>query len=51
MPSGQLPKSPASSSLYDASLHTFVESPPLRLGKFLFGDEKDFFDNIDPKQL
>ena len=42
MPPGQLPKSRASSSLYDASPHTFIGSPRLRLG--------DFFDSIDPTE-
>jgi hypothetical protein len=43
MPSGQLPKSLASSSLYDASPHTIVGSPHLQLGKFAFSDAKRLF--------
>jgi hypothetical protein len=43
MPSGQLPKSLTSSSLYDASPHTIVGSPHLRLGEFVFSDAKGLF--------
>jgi hypothetical protein len=43
MPSGELSMSPASSSLYDASPHTIVGSPHLRLGKFAFRDAKRLF--------
>jgi hypothetical protein len=43
MPSGQLPKSMASSSLYDASPHTIVGSPHIQLGKFAFSDAKRLF--------
>jgi hypothetical protein len=38
-----LPKSLVSSSHYDASPHTIVGSPHLRLGKFAFSDAKRLF--------
>ena len=43
MPPGQLPKSPASSSLYDASPHTFIRSPHLWLGEFVISNAKRLF--------
>ena len=43
MPTGQLPKSLVSSSHYDASPHTIVGSPHLRLGKFVFSNAKRLF--------
>jgi hypothetical protein len=43
MPLGQLPKSLASSSLYDASPNSTVGSQHLRLGKFAFNDAKRLF--------
>ena len=43
MPSGELPKSPASSSLDDASPHTIAGWPHLRLRKFAFSDAKRLF--------
>src|SRR5262245_19710993 len=48
MPSGQLPKSPVSSSLYDASLHAIVGSPHLRLGKVAFSDAKRLSRQLRP---
>jgi hypothetical protein len=43
MPPGQLPKSPASSSLCDASPYIFIRSPRPRLGKFVFSNAKRLF--------
>src|SRR3974390_3325931 len=43
MPTGQLPKSLVSSSHCDASPHTIVGSPHLRLGKFVFSNAKRLF--------
>jgi len=49
MPTGQLPKSLVSSSHYDASPHTIVGSPHLRLGKFVFSNAKRLFRQHRPK--
>jgi hypothetical protein len=49
MPPGQLPKSLASSSLFDASPHTLIRSPRLRLGKFVISNAKRLFRQYRPK--
>src|SRR3974390_1841320 len=49
MPTGQLPKSLVSSSHYDASPHTIVGSPHLRLGKFVFSNAKRLFRQHRPE--
>jgi hypothetical protein len=44
-----LPKSLVSSSHYDASPHTIVGSPHLRLGKFVFSNAKRLFRQHRPQ--
>jgi hypothetical protein len=50
VPSGSLPRSPASFSFSNVSLQIIIRSPHPGLGKFVFSDPKEFCNKIGTKQ-